>query len=93
MNIKLKFDCYSRNVYIPDGYVTELSTLKTSFLDWMKQQPECIVELSKKQIGYSYNERNFVKYVNDVILKDSKEKAYFVSPSEKNRCKCAELTF
>ena len=87
MNVELKFDYYSRMIYIPDGYVDDVKILQSSFLDWMQEQPECIVCAPDMQMGYSYNEDDFLRYINNVVLKNSHEKAYFIfnkSPKNKN---------
>ena len=84
MNIELKFDYDSHMVYIPDGYVNDVNSLQSSFLDWVQQQPECLVYAPNKRIGLSYNQYDFLRYLNSVVLKDSKEKAYFdfISPQK-----------
>lgn len=88
MNIKLRFDCYLCEIYIPDGYIFDLEKLKKTFLDWMELQPECIVNFSANRGGYCFNEKHFLKYVNDIILKGSREKAYFLQPlQEKSKSK------
>ena len=43
MNIELKFDYYSKIVFIPDGYVSSIEKLKLSFLDWVERNPNCSV--------------------------------------------------
>ena len=78
MNVELRFDYDSRVIYIPDGYVDDVKILQSSFLDWMQEQPECIVCAPDTQVGYSYNEDDFLRYINNVVLKNSNEKAYFV---------------
>ncbi len=85
MNIKLRFDCYSCDIYIPDGYIFDLEKLKKSFLDWMELQPECIVDFSDGRSGYYFNEKHFVKFVNDIILKRSREKAYLIQTLQEKR--------
>lgn len=88
MNVELKFDYYSRMIYIPDGYVYDVKILQSSFLDWMQEQPECIVCAPDTQVGYSYNEDDFLRYINSVVLKNSNEKAYFaLNQSIKNKNK------
>lgn len=83
MNIELKFDYYSRMIYIPDGHVYDMKILQSSFLEWMQQQPECIVSAPNMQLGFSYNEEDFLRFINSVVLKNSKEKAYFISKPQK----------
>ena len=88
MNIELKFDYYSRMIFIPDGHVYDIKILQSSFFDWMQQQSECIISAPNMQLGFSYNEEDFLRFVNSVVLKNSKEKAYFINKSNK---KCSFL--
>lgn len=83
MVIELKFDYYSRFVYIPDGYVYDLKNLELSFLDWMQDKPECIVHDSDNVLKFSFDENDFVEYVNMVVLNSCMEKAYFVDLNKK----------
>lgn len=87
MNVELKFDYYSRMIYIPNGYVRDVKILQSSFFEWMQQQSECIVVTSNMQLGFSYNEEDFLRFINNEILKDSKEKAYFIHNQQKNKKK------
>ena len=82
MFIKLKFEFHECNVYIPDGYLNNLENLQKNFLEWMYEQPECYMKLEKTKIGYSYNENDFIKYLNTVLLKDYHEKAYLCSKQQ-----------
>lgn len=74
MNIKLKFDFYTKIIYIPDGYIDNLHKLQLEFLDWVSRQSECLTD----SCGLSYDAEDFLKYVNDVVLENSREKAYFL---------------
>ena len=93
MNIELSFDYYSRMIYIPDGIVRDTQELQRSFLDWMQQQPECLVATSNMQLGFSYNEDDFLRYINSVILVNSKEKAYFISTQKRKSKKKFVIVF
>ena len=84
MNIELKFDYYSRFLYVPEGFVYDINELQNSFFDWMEHRPECIVKTPDKHLGFSYDEEDFLRYVNSEILKNSKEKAYFIPKPQKN---------
>ena len=85
MYIKLFFDYYERTVYIPDGYVKDVKELQNNFLEWMKEQPYCIVD-KKGQSGYSYNETDFLRYLNTVLISGG-EKAYFFDNIQKKKYK------
>lgn len=78
MLLELKFDYHSQAMHIPDGFISDLKSLQMEFLDWVEEQPECIVNSVGKGYAYSYNADDFMRYINDIILKDSAEKAYFV---------------
>ena len=93
MNIELKFDYYSRMIHIPDGYVYDINILKCSFFDWMQQQPECIICAPNMHLGMSYNEEDFLRFINSVILKNSKEKAYYISDQPRPNSKRAVIDF
>lgn len=93
MNIELKFDYYSRMIYIPDGYVYDTKILHSSFFEWVQQQPECIVSAPNKQVGFSYNEEDFLRFINSAVLKNSKEKAYFISHPQKKTKKTFVIVF
>ncbi len=84
MYIKLKFDYYSCNIYIPDCYLNNFENLQENFLEWMYEQPECFLNLKSSKIGYSYNENDFIKYLNTVILSDCNEKAYLAKRNIKS---------
>lgn len=78
MYIDLIFDYYSKLLYIPDGYIHDVKTLQHSFLNWVSQQSECIVLRPGNMVGYSYDENDFIEYINQVVLDNTTEKAYFV---------------
>ena len=83
MNIELKFDYYSCVVFIPDVIDIDTKKLQLSFLDWVSDQPECIS--GKKIMILSYDENDFIRYVNDVLLHDVGGKAYKINNSKHRR--------
>ena len=89
MNIELKFDFDTYKVYVPDGYI-DISKLQNDFLEWMREQPECIMQDKKGNLAFSYDADTFLKYINRVILCESNEKAYFIKSSDS---KTYTLTF
>lgn len=78
MKVNLCFDYYSKIIYIPDGYITDLKKMQHSFFEWMDSQPPCLVDK-----GVSYDEDDFLKYVNNEVLMESREKAYVLSDESK----------
>lgn len=93
MIIKLEFDLHSHFLFVPDNYTLNLTTLRDEFLDWMQEQPECIISTYDKKLAYSYNEETFLKYINTVVLSDSNEKAYFVNTKNQNSKSKNRITF
>ena len=85
MNIELKFDYYSKIVFIPDGYVSIIEKLKLSFLDWGERNPNCILIDPNYSIVLSYNENNFIQFLNTEVLKNSNEKAYFLNENKRSK--------
>ena len=86
MIINIKFDYYGKTVFIPDGYITDVNKLQTDFLEWVKDQPDCITEVNGIA-GLSYDADDFLCYINQVILAAAKEKAYFTDHTNKRRIK------
>ena len=84
MNVELKFDFDTYTVYLPDGYIFDASKLQNDFLEWMQEKPECITQDKNGNLGFSYDADTFLKYINEVILANSGEKAYFAkNPTNK----------
>lgn len=81
MNIKLEFDYYSSLVFVPNGYITDLSKLQLRFFDWLYDRSECFSQSKNGNLVFSYNEEDFVKYINDTILQNYNEKAYCIKNS------------
>ena len=71
MTIKLDIDFSEKIIGLPDGYVRNLKTLRLDFFDWIYDQDEYITEFG----GYEYDENAFVRFLNEVVLADSIEKA------------------
>ena len=87
MNILLKFDHGSHILRVPDGYVWDLHKVYWDFFEWIEDQPENITNF-----GIAYNETDFLRYINDVVLSESKETAYFL-PKTKNMKVHRKLSF
>ena len=68
MIIELRFDYGSSFASVPDGYITNGKELQKSFHAWVEDQPENI-----------YSDEDIIKYLNSVLLCDSKEKAYLIT--------------
>lgn len=82
MNVILKFDIESYVVYIPDGYVHDVRSLQEDFFDWLQnQQVYCLSP--GRPISICYNADTFLQYLNEVVLFDSRERAYFVDQRNK----------
>jgi len=85
MFIRFDFDHEQSHVFIPDGVIADLEMLKTHFLDWAFDQSQCIGE-SNGKLYLSFDETDFVEYLNEVWLSDYTETAYLL-PAEKVRQK------
>lgn len=93
MKLLLSFEYSSYLVYIPDGYVYSTRKLQEEFLDWVSDQPECWVNGPGNKAALSYSEEHFLAFVNNVILMESKEKAYLISDKHKHSRAKAVLRF
>ena len=78
MNLELRFDYSSQFVFIPDGYIKNADELQMSFLEWVEDQPDCMTQDPGSSLALSYDGTHFVRYVNEVLLKDCGEKAYLL---------------
>ena len=84
MVIELRFDYASSFVAVPDGYITSGKELQKSFLAWVEDQPENIVITKDGRAAVIYGDEDIMKYLNSVLLCDSREKAFLI-PKEKVR--------
>lgn len=78
MTIKLEIDFTEKMIGLPDGYVRNLKTLRLDFFDWIYDQDEYITEFG----GYEYDENAFVRFLNEVVLAGSIEKAGVLKADE-----------
>lgn len=76
---KACFDYHSSFASVPDGYITNGKELQESFLSWMEDQPENIVITKDERAAVGYSDEDIIKYLNSVLLCDSKEKAYLIT--------------
>lgn len=79
-------------IYIPDGYIQDLEQLQADFDEWVYRQPECWVEWQYGGEVCAFNEDEFLRYVNEIVLKDSSEKACFIEVSKENQ-KCKNILY
>lgn len=92
MNITLKFDYYSKIIYIPDGFIKNLNEVYLHFFEWLSEQSECYIATDD---GYalSYNEIDFLKYINEEILVGCNEMAYIVNSVKRGKGTIPVLKF
>ncbi len=76
MLLKLRFTYDSYIIHIPDGFVGDLKKLQFDFLDWMYEQPDCKIFFPSGDYVCTYGPEDFVRYLNEVVLKDVNEVAY-----------------
>ena len=93
MNIVLKFDHTADTVFVPDGYISDVEELRLRFFDWLYDNPQYMTFDKKGHAAYAYDAAAFLAYINQVVLRASKEKAYFVPPTQKVRGKRCRLEF
>lgn len=84
MNIILKFDIESYCLYIPDGFVSDIKLLQSGFFEWIENQPICGPSRGPKD-AVCFGAVNFLQYINDVVLSDTHERAYFVAKCAQKR--------
>lgn len=84
MNILVKFEATHFVLYIPDGYVYDLELLQNDFLKWIEDQSVYRV-LPGQKTGICYNANTFLQYLNEVVLLNSGERAYFIKHSKQKK--------
>ena len=89
MKIELEFDFEPTVIYVPDGYVKNLKSLQQDFFSWMYDREEYVTEFG----GYEYDESAFLRYVNEVVLINSDEKAYILNENEGDGKIIGKLSF
>ena len=93
MKIRLKFDYTSSLIYIPDGFVLDIKLLQMNFLKWVEEQPECILLDKTGACGISYSSDDFLRYVNDELLYETSEKAYYIKEAKNTKTRIPTLFF
>ena len=66
MVVRLTFDSRISYVYVPDGYITDAKSLQCSFLEWVYDNPNCMVK-AKGNTVFSFGENDFVSFINAVV--------------------------
>ena len=94
MIVKLQF-CYeqdSRLAYIPNEYSSMLTQIfvDKNFFEWMKKFPSLYIS---EKGGFTYDVNDFLTYLNEEILKDSGDKAYFLPQEDISNWKGTVLYF
>lgn len=79
MVLQLLFDADTSYVFIPDGFISDLTLLEKNFLEWVQSQPSCIEKVAKKYCGLSFSESDFLKYLNTTVLENCNEKAFMLN--------------
>lgn len=62
-------------LYIPDGYIKNLQEVYMNFFDWIEEQPDCWTDNGAR----SFDEKDFVRYLNEEVLFECNERAYIMS--------------
>lgn len=79
MNVLLEFDYSYHLIYIPDGYVLDIRKVQLDFFKWLYRQEKNMLASNTGQMGCAYSADDFLEYINNVVLKDTRECAYFIA--------------
>ena len=83
MIIKVLFGGKTRFVSIPKGCLDNTDDIKKGFLEWIYNNPKKYLKKAHKgHYGYCFSEKDFLLYVNDVLLINHYEKALFVDTTD-----------
>lgn len=75
MILILYFDIEMDAVYVPDGYVNGIHALQEGFLEWADDQCETFALGPGKLICKQYSCELLLRYINDQVLANCREKS------------------
>ena len=78
MKLIVKFDIEELGVFIPDGYIYNVNDLRNDFLMWCYDQPDTFLVTKTKVPAFSISQEKFIQYLNEVLLRNSTERAYYI---------------
>lgn len=88
MKIILEFTYHQRIIVIPEGYISDIKEFQRECTEWIYNQPEYWVIGRNNTLVCSYGENDILRYVNEILIADSGEKAYLLDESvEDKECK------
>ena len=93
MRIKLRFDVMECIIYVPDGYVLNIRQLQADFFEWCETQTDSFSTAPGRKFAYSYSQELFLRYINEVVLSKSAEKAYFIDSDHTKQKKIPTIIF
>ena len=83
--------------HLKDRKTDDLIRFEDDFFTWVDQHEEYIRYLDlpdgSKSKGYCYGAKDVLRYINEIILADSEEKAYFTSKAMLRKDKSGVLYF
>ena len=82
MKIRLIFDISSYAIYIPDGYIYDIKKLRMDFIEWCETQKDAVATAPGNKVAMSISKELFLRYINEVILGESNERAYFLDAKD-----------
>ena len=82
MKIVLRIASVSQILYVPDGFIENIHNTQEDFFDWLDEQPENWVESPKGRLALRYTFDDFLRFVNEAVLENCSERAYFVTDKE-----------
>ena len=78
MKIQLIFDISQYLLYVPDGFIIDVKQLQLDFFEWCETQEDAFSIAPGNKFAWCYSQETFLRYINEVVLSESAEKAYFV---------------
>ena len=93
MKIQLIFDIAKYMIYVPDGYIVDTKQLQMEFFEWCETQEDAFSVAPGKRFCWCYSKELFLRYINEVVLSESREKAYFIDYQRNYKKSCRKLSF
>ena len=93
MKIRLIFDVSEYMLYVPDGYLIDTKQTQMDFFEWCETQEDAFGNAPGKRFGWCYSKELFLRYINEIVLGESREKAYFIEYQNNTRIKCPKIVF
>ena len=93
MKIQLIFDIAKYMIYVPDGYIIDTKQLQMDFFEWCETQEDAFLITPGNIFSWCYSKELFLRYINEVVLSESREKAYFIDYQRNYKKKLPKIFF